>query len=496
MYPMAIAFDREGSLLITDAYNHRIRKVDAKGIVATIAGTGKAASDGDGGPAVKASVHGPEGIAVDGAGNIYFAEPNANRVRRIAPDGTISTFAGTGAAGNSGNGGPAAKATLNRPTDVKVDAAGNVAIAEYSGAAVRRVRPDGTIERMAGGAFGNRGDGGPAANAQLVFPDRLAYHPEGALYLAEFASGNLRRIGMDGTITRVGGLTDDLWGGPAPETHLLDPVAATLDANGNLLIAEGEGRHLHRIGGDGRQEVLAGDGLCCSTPRATPAREARFNLIRDVLAMPDGAVLLADYNSHSIYRLRDGVAEILTGAGIAGDAGDGGPAAKARVRNPVSLAADKGGSVYFIDSGNRRLRRIDPEGLISTVAAVAANASVAAGPDGTIWVGENASGSAPPRISRLAVDGRLEPVVEGCGAGFAVDDSGAFFCIVGQRVAQMTQRGEWRAITGAAAGSTDGEVNAAGARLQSPALLRAISGGRVLVVDRKGNRVYELAPRQ
>ncbi len=190
-----LAFDRAGSLYIADMFNNRIRKVDPSGVITTVAGTGKAGFSGDGGPAVEAQFNGPGGIAVDTAGNVYIAEAGSHRIRRIDPAGIIETVAGGGKKGVVGEGGPATEAGLLWPADVWVDAEGNLYIADSGSARVRKVDPAGVITTVAGiGVKSFSGDGGPAIEAALNQPLGVTLGTDGALYIAEFESALVRRV--------------------------------------------------------------------------------------------------------------------------------------------------------------------------------------------------------------------------------------------------------------------------------------------------------------
>lgn len=180
--PRGMAWDAEGNLYIADSRNHRVRMVTQEGAIRTVAGTGVAGSSGDGGPAVEASLHLPVDLAFDAEGNLYIAEALGHRIRRISPDGRITTVAGTGARGYSGDGGPALEAALDTPQGLALDASGNLYIADLGNHRVRRVDPEGRITTVAGnGEDGSAGDGGPAAEAQLSAPANLALDAEGNL---------------------------------------------------------------------------------------------------------------------------------------------------------------------------------------------------------------------------------------------------------------------------------------------------------------------------
>ena len=180
-----VAMDGKGNLYLSDTDNNRVRKVDPGGIITTIAGTGTAGFSGDGGPATSAQLNLPYGLAVDSARNLYIADLGNNRVRRVGPDGTIVTIAGTGVEGYSGDGGPASAAQLSTPRNLAVDAAANLYIAEFAGHRVRKMTPAGAIATVAGtGIAGLGGDGGPATVAQISFPAGLAVDRTGALLIA------------------------------------------------------------------------------------------------------------------------------------------------------------------------------------------------------------------------------------------------------------------------------------------------------------------------
>ena len=194
--PTVVVLDAAGNLYIADTLNHRIRKVGTDGIISTIAGTGNALSSGDGGPASSAALNTPEGLAVDGAGNLYVSESEGHRIRKIAPDGTITTVAGNGNAGFQGDGGPATQASLYYPKGIAVDpASGNLYIADWLNSRVRVVTPDGNINTVAGNGFYDYyGDGGPATSAALKFPWGVTVDAAGNVYVADDENSTIRKL--------------------------------------------------------------------------------------------------------------------------------------------------------------------------------------------------------------------------------------------------------------------------------------------------------------
>ena len=208
--PQGLGIDNAGNLYISDGGNRVIRKVNSSGIISTIAGTpGVFGYSGDGGPATSAQLGFPAGIAVDGTGNIYFADPGKNVVRKISASGIITTVTGNGTAGFSGNGGPATSALLDGPTDVALDAAGNLYIADKNNHAVRMINATGMISTVAGiggpGSNGFTGDGAQAINAKLNKPHSISIDPSGNLFISDYTNHRIRKVSSSGIISTIAG---------------------------------------------------------------------------------------------------------------------------------------------------------------------------------------------------------------------------------------------------------------------------------------------------
>ncbi|WP_125532024.1 NHL repeat-containing protein [Streptomyces sp. WAC 06725] len=249
--PCGVAADGAGNLYIADLGNNRVRKVDSKGIITTVAGNGIAGYVSDGGPATATQLNGPHSVAVDRDGNVYIADYHNHRVRKVDSKGIITTVAGTGQAGYVSDGGPAAATKLYHPTGVAVDAAGNLYIADSANQRVRKVTPQGTITTVAGtGTAGYTSDGGPATSSQLNTPAYVTLDDAGNLYIAESGSQRIRKVTTDGIITTVAGngtagYVDD--GGPATATRLYGPRGVALDRAGNLYIADGDNNRVRGV---------------------------------------------------------------------------------------------------------------------------------------------------------------------------------------------------------------------------------------------------------
>src|SRR5438874_1824513 len=250
--PEGVALDSAGSLYIADRTNNRIRKVSPGGTISTYAGSGTPRPSCEGGaataarvnapaargPATAARLNKPSGVAVDPAGNLYIADRGNQRIRKVSADGTISTYAGTGTVGFAGDGGPATAAQLNEPVGVALDPAGNLYIAERENHRIRKVTPGGVISTYAGtGTQGFSGDGGPATGAQLLGPGGVALDPAGNLYIADLDNSRTRRVSTVDTIATYAGsgslgFSGD--GGPATAARLNMPLGAVApDSAGN-----------------------------------------------------------------------------------------------------------------------------------------------------------------------------------------------------------------------------------------------------------------------
>ena len=335
----------------------------------TLAGTGVSGAAGDGGPAIAAQVGNPFGLTLGPDGALYVCEVDTERVRRIdMEDGTISTVAGTGKAGYSGDGGPATNADLNDPYEVRFDTDGNMYFVEMLNAIVRRVdAATGQISTIAGtGERGFSGDGGPALRAMFNRPHSIALDGKGSLYIADIGNHRIRRVDLaTGIVTTFAGTgerepTPD--GAPVVGTPLNGPRALAFAPGGDMYIALREGNAVYRL--DMRAKRLhhvAGTGEKGYTGDGGPAKSATLAGPKGIEVGPDTAVYLADTENHAIRRIDPGTHAISTvaGDGSRHDGPDGDPL-QCGLARPHGVYVDLTGNVYIGDSENHRVRVVRP----------------------------------------------------------------------------------------------------------------------------------------
>jgi uncharacterized protein (TIGR03437 family) len=353
--PAGLAVDSSGSLYIanTGGYN-RIRKV-TNGVITTVAGNGTQGFSGDNGPATNAQFYNPDGVAVDSAGNLYVADMVNNRVRKVS-NGVITTVAGNGTYGFSGDNGPAASARLT-PISVAVDSAGDLYISDNS-TRIRKVT-SGVIATVAGGGS-SRSDNFPATCAQLA-AGAIAVDSAGDLYIADFGSARIREVST-GVITTVAGAgwshADNV---PATST-LLSPEGIAADSAGNIYISDwGDGR-IRKLT-NGVITTVAGGGS--SFADKIPATSAQFYGPGAIAVDSAGDLYISDMGNHRVRKVSGGV--ITTVAGGGSSLADNIPATSALLSGPTGLAVDSAGSLYIADNLDHRIRKVS-NGVITTVA--------------------------------------------------------------------------------------------------------------------------------
>jgi Flp pilus assembly protein TadD/sugar lactone lactonase YvrE len=332
--------------------------------ITTVAGNGERAFAGDGGPAVKAALHKPCAVAVDHEGQLYIADYMNHRIRKVTKDGIISTLAGTGEAGHAGDGGPATAAKLNGPYGVAVDSKGNVYVADQRNNRVRKISPDGIITTLAGnGQRKFSGDGGPAGEASLAGPDAMLADDHGNVFIADSGNHRIRKVTSNGVITTIAGTTQGYAGdgGPALQAQLHLPAALALDGKGNLYVGDFRNHVVRKITPDGVISTVAGTGTRGFNGDDRPATAAQLNEPGGVGILPDGSLVIADGVNFRVRRVAlDGTITTIAGTGKRAYGGDDGPALQADLSVLDILATDAQGNIYLSDYGNNRIRKLTP----------------------------------------------------------------------------------------------------------------------------------------
>ena len=424
--PKGVALDAAGNIYFSDSLNHVVRRVDTTGNITSVAGVAaKPGFSGDRGPATAAALQSPSGIALDQLGNLYIADTSNNRVRRVNAQGVIDTVAGNGIVGETGDAGAATAAQLNGPNDVAVSSDGNLFIANRSGGRVRRVRgatittvagsgtsrlfpsqatrfslalPGGialtaggdllvvddgrrqvyqvnlvtdSIQPLAGATGGAAaGDDGPATLGKLLQPHGVAVDPDGNLFITDLIDNRVRRVSAAGVISTFAGTgalaqTDGFGRG----ADVGRPRGVAFDRNRNLYVTVSWGAGVRRITPAGNVTFVAGGASAGFSGDGGPALSARMFAPQSVAIDRQDNIYIADTANNRIRRVTpNGAINTIAGTGERAFGGDGGPAALARLSGPQGVVLDEQGNLFVADTGNHRVRRIDTSGNIATIA--------------------------------------------------------------------------------------------------------------------------------
>ena len=342
---------------------------DQSWIITTAVGTGEKGYAGDGGPATRALLNGPFDVGFDPQGNLYFSDTFNHCIRRVdARTNVITTIAGGGTPGYSGDRGPATRAAFNEPYGIAVDMTGNVYVADRHNHCVRRVdSATGVITTFAGnGSSGFSGDDGAAASAGMVEPNGLALDPEQKrLFIADVADHRVRVVdlasGVIWTFAGTGEPEHSGDGGPASEAGIHGARAVKVAADGTVYILERQGSTLRAVDArTGATRTIAGTGARGYAGDDGPALAAAFDAPKEMALDRDGNVLVVDTENHVIRRVDLEAATVarIVGSGRQGGDGDGGPASSATLDRPHSAAVAADGSIYIGDTNNHRIRKV------------------------------------------------------------------------------------------------------------------------------------------
>ncbi len=468
--PVGVTRDNAGNTYIVDEGSYRVRKVDASGVITTIAGNGVPGNSGDGGPATNAHLGVLYGVTVDKTGNVYVVDNSNNRIRKINTAGIISTIAGTGVVGYTGDGGPAIAAELNSPIDIVADTSGNLYFTDWLNNVVRKIDGAGIITTVVGdGVAGSTGNGGPATASELGRPFRVTMDRNGNLYVASVLFQCICKVDTGGIITIIGGtgayaIGADGDGGPATDATMTSACGLAVDTFGNIYFSDIGNERIRKI--DGTTGIISnyaatgaagygGDGAAAVTARISTPEAVACDLA--------GNLYICDADNNRVRKVStDGTMSTFAGQNTL--FGEGYAATNAELCAPSNIATDAAGNVYVADYQNNRVRKITMStGIITTVAgsgvagyldgyngdmipALTANiyfpAAVAVDGAGNIYVCDQGNmrirkvDASSGNISTIAGDGTAGFVGEGIPAvysevnypaGIAVDGSGNIF---------------------------------------------------------------------
>lgn len=336
--PENIAVGPDGSIYVADRTMHQIRRISPSGIISTFAGTGVRGFSGDGGPAALAQIGNPRGLAFGPDGSLFVADWWNDRVRRISPSGIITTVAGGGASGSGADNRPAVGAYLYAVVDVALAGDGTLYISHGSRNMVSRVSPDGMIYRYAGtGTRGFSGDGGPARNATLAYVWGLAVGPDGSLYIADNNNNRIRRVGIDGVIQTVIGNGTQLAveGVPGLQTGLSMPLGLAVDRDGAVYYADQINMLIRRMGSDGLVRTIAGDGTWTNFVDGGSATGSSIDWATDVAVGEDGTVYEPSWPYRRVLAIR--------------------PSMPGFAPKSYQIPSEDGGAVYVFDAAGRHV---------------------------------------------------------------------------------------------------------------------------------------------
>jgi len=511
-----IGADPAGGTYMSSSDLNSIFRLDPSGQATRIAGTSFPGYSGDSGPAVSAQLNDPRGVAVDAAGNLFIADFRNGRIRKVSPDGIMTTLAGNGTCCFTGDGGPATGAQLQAPFALAVDLAGNLFVADIYGSRIRKISPAGIISTIAGdGTYGFSGDGGPAINGQLYYPSGVAVDGSGNVFIADYVNRRIRKISIDGTMTTfAGGGSAQGDGGPAKNAQLFAPLGVTVDGSGNVFIAD-EYSGIRKVSPDGIITTVAGGGTIWGAGAdGGPATSAAI-LPLGVTINSSGSASFIDLSFIDGYTSRirrvssDGIITTVAGNGAYGFSGDGGPAINEQLNDPAGVAVDGSGNLLISDAKNYRIRRVAADGTIATVVegTLGSLDTCSASPEGFspyVWAAcslaldraGNLYTSSDDGTYRIATHGSSTRLWSGA-LGLVVDGAGNLF--FADEEASVVRRISPNGVTTTVAGtgppglSGDGGP-ASAAQLNFPMGLALDGAGNLYIADSGNMRIRMVSP--
>jgi len=536
-HPEGIAIDRAGNLYVADTHNHRIRKITPKGEVSTLAGAERGFADGRGSAA---RFYYPSDIVIDRAGNLYVTDTHNNRIRKITPEGDVSTLAG-GKGGFSDGAGSAAR--FYWPSGITIDTADNLYVADKNNDRIRKVTPEGEVSTLAGHEAGFTDGEGSAAQFDMI--RAIAIDAAGNLYVTgsrhgirkiTFVSGKIetesRSVAQDDVqtiiVSTLAGSEPGFSDGKGSDARFNGPFGITIDAAGNLYVTDVGGSHIRKVTPKGEVSTLAGSGK--SGFADGEGSTAQFDVPSDITIDAAGNLYVADSGNHRIRKVTlKGEVSTLAGSGATGTFSGGGFAdgagSVARFYGPSGIAIDAAGNLYVADKNNHRIRKVTPNGDVSTfvggkrgfadgegnIAQFYFPSSIAIDAAGNLYVVDSGNHRIRKIVTLRSLTNEMTIVstLAGSEAGFAdgqgsaarfdspsgiaIDTMGNLYVVDSHnhRIRRITPKGEVSTLAGSAPGSADGEGRSA--RFSWPRGIVIDTAGNLYVADSVNNRIRKIA---
>jgi len=467
--PAGVSVDGAGNVFVADSRNHTIRKVTSGGDVTTLAGSAGTSGSANGTGAV-ARFNLPQGVAVDGLGNVFVADSNNHTIRKVTSLGAVTTPAGS--AGNAGSAdGTGSAARFNYPSSVVVNGAGNVIVADNSNHTIRQMTALGVVTTLAGSASGTGSADGTGTAARFDLPQGVAVDSANNVYVADYVNHTVRKATAAGVVTTLAGSagsagSDDGTGGAA---RFNLPQGVAVDSAGNVYVADSNNHTIRKVTSGGDVTTLAGDAGNAGTADGVGAA-AQFNFPSGVAVDGASNVYVADSYNHAIRKITPG-GVVTTLAGDAGNAGNAdGTGSAAKFDLPQGVAVDGAGNVYVADSNNHTIRKVTATGVVTTLAGSAGNTGSA---DGT---GSAARFNFPSGVA-----------VDGAGNVFTADSGN-------HTIRRVSTGGVVTTVGGAAGVVGGGDGAGGGARFAIPAGIAMGGNASLYVADSDNNRVSKGTP--